>query len=122
MDKNKEIQAELNEDNLIKLNHKRIGVLKKLFQKVIDGTVTVVSHAPGAKFFVPKILDKINENSSTSDSASDSLDNESDDAFGTTGGSEFYAMEYINSDEGKEITPVDLEELNMVKNVFDVNV
>ena len=61
MDKNKEIQAELNEDNLIKLNHKRIGVLKKLFQKVIDGTVTVVSHAPGAKFFVPKILDKINE-------------------------------------------------------------
>ena len=69
-----------------------------------------------------KILDKINENSSTSDSASDSLDNESDDAFGTTGGTEFYAMEYINSDEGKEITPVDLEELNMVKNVFDVNV
>ena len=66
-----------------------------------------------------EILDKINENSS----ASDNLEHESDDIQERTlGGTTFYAMEYINSDEGKEITPVNLEELNMVKNVFDVNV
>ena len=68
-----------------------------------------------------KILDKINENSSAS--TSDNLDHESDDILERkVGGTMFYAMEYINSDEGKEITPVNLEELNMVKNVFDVNV
>ncbi len=61
MDKNKEIPAQLNDDNLIKLGHKRTGTLKKLFQKVIDGTATVVSHVPGAKFFVPKVLEKIIE-------------------------------------------------------------
>ena len=66
-----------------------------------------------------EILDKINENSS----ASDNLEHESDDIQERTlGGTTFYAMEYINSDEGKEITPVNLEELNMVKIVFDVNV
>lgn len=62
-----------------------------------------------------EILDKINENSS----ASDNLDHESDDA---VGGSSFYAMEYINSDDGKEITPVNLIELNIVEDVYDVNV
>ena len=34
MDKNKEIPAQLNDDNLIKLGHKRTGTLKKLFQKL----------------------------------------------------------------------------------------
>ena len=68
-----------------------------------------------------KILDKINENSSVS--TSDNLNHESEDVQKKTlGGSTFYAIEYIDSDDGKEITPVNLEELNMVKDVYDVNV
>ncbi len=61
MDENKEIQAKLNDDNLIKLSHKRTGALKKLFKKVMNGAVTVVSHVPGAKFIVPKITEKIGQ-------------------------------------------------------------
>ena len=60
-----------------------------------------------------KILKKINENIN-----SENLSTHSPADMG--GGSSYYSIEYINSKSGNEITPVDLENLGYVKNVFDI--
>ena len=60
-----------------------------------------------------EILKKINENSNSTNLSTHApaLDD---------GGSSYYSIEYINTESGKEITPVDLENLGYVKSVDDV--